>query len=145
MAANVIDRNQFVFDKEHDKVAVKEGENPWGDFKETINLNTTDKMVEERYKELQNMIMKRLKDKNMEKKARSESMTRNRSESGQEEEQAAKKAKEEEEEKKKEEKKKEEKKKEEGKKVEQTVKQIETKSQKKSPAGKNKKNNKNGF
>ena len=154
MAANIIDRNQFVYDKEHDKVAVKEGENPWDNFKLTINLKTPDKSVEERYKDLQNMILKRIKEKNTEKKTRSESTTRSRSEASEEEEQKeelkAKKVKEGQEEKGK---------KVEEKKVEQMVKQVElvevhrnlkaatapveTKAQKKTPTGKNKK--KNGF
>lgn len=94
MATNIIDQSQFVFDKVNDKILVKEGADPWSAFKKTIDLTNTDKATEDRFKDLQKMVLGKLKDKFSDKKTRSESKTRNRSDSSQEDTQQAKKAKE---------------------------------------------------
>ena len=94
MATNIIDQSQFVYDKVNDKMMVKEGADPWTSFKKTIDLVNTDKATEDRYKDLQKLILGRLKDKFSDRKSRSESKTRIRSDSSQEEMQQAKKVKE---------------------------------------------------
>ena len=94
MAFNIIDHSQFVYDKVNDKMMVKEGADPWTSFKKTIDLVNTDKATEDRYKDLQKLILGRLKDKFSDRKTRSESKTRNRSDSSQEGMQQAKKVKE---------------------------------------------------
>ena len=96
MAANIMDKKQFLYDDAKDMVTVKEGESPWMDLRKILDFNPTDKQKEERFKDLQGRILGRLKERLSEKKSRSESVTRNRSETDQEEEeQLAKKTKEE--------------------------------------------------